>query len=221
MSDVITRVSNVGHVCFNLLTYIVAPNLEKIHTSAIILADPLSTDQGRKNLAANSKAYKNRGVKECLPLFVWNRGPLNVSDVMEDRGRLSVYNKNKDVNGDIPTYKGGHSYFDIEYIYACNTAQQLEEFEIDFVSREGFSSSKVMCVNHGPSIGDFEYELFWNTLDSKVMQVDETDVKEVRGSVRVRGFFFSSENNPVNLVNCILINVKSFDGDPLTKDVIL
>lgn len=210
------KVTNIVEVLAALDEFGLRPLLNRIEKTETIMADELTTDQALTNI--RTVQQRSQLPADTVPLFAWNRTPLRISTVMEDRGRFKtdtfVSGSKADTNQILDTV---HAEFDINFIYICENMQQMEQFEIEYVARSGISNIVNQIVNYD-DLGQFKYEFFWGELEDKVLQEDGKDIKVIRGSVLIRGFFFIFEDE-AKRINCIQFNTYK-QTSSLNKEVV-
>lgn len=197
--------TNIPYITKQFLDSVVIPNSDSI--KAYIFDDELDYTKSLKKIRARNK---KKGLdSEYIPLFSFKRTPLRYSDSYNMRSISKT--PDTTVSGDLGNiYKSAHCMFDIEFLFISESMEQLEEFEICYMCRNGISEQKEITVNF-PEIGEFRYDLTWGDLEGlQTTGAGEDQAKVLQGKVTVEGFFFTFNSTYPKL---LLIRQELWDWD--------
>lgn len=157
------------------------------------------------------------------PLFVFKRSPLRYQDdhlkrtscqsVVSTSETLGVVNPSVDV------YRMLYASLDLDFMWIHNNMQELEEFEIYYLSENGISSHKQLIVDV-PSVGRWRFFVKYKELKTISTETDKVYNKILSGSLTISGWFvvFKSTSSIIKEINT---SIKTFYNSILADFQIL
>lgn len=144
------------------------------------------------------------------PLFVFKRSPLRYPDDVQSPNKRLIHSKNNLVTGEgsAVTYTCLHAEFDLDFLYISKNMEDIERFEITYLSEEGISGTREVTVNI-PELGDFKYFISYNELVDLTVNIDDNFYKAVLSSMKVRGFFFTFRTEAKRILE-VNANIRAF-----------
>lgn len=130
---------------------------------------------------------------QALPLFMFRRSVLRwPEDGISPNRRLSQSKASKYMlsDGKALTFTPLFGEFDIEFVYINETMEDVEKFEITYLSDEGISGSKKVVLDL-PELGEFNYFAEYNELTSLEVNYNDNFYKALAGVIKIRGMFFT------------------------------
>lgn len=200
--------------------------LNELGNNANVIYDPeLSYRTAIESLRADED-FQQSG-KNVFPLIVYKRSPLRyVEDGKAPNKRMTTHkNKLTLSDGNVAVYTGLHAEYTIDWLFISNSQQDIERFEVAYLSEEGLSAIKELEVNMRDNIGDFTYHMTWNDELSDLEINDRDDsYKLLIGSCVVRGYYFTfrSESSIIKTINYnthTYLN-SPFDGTKISEKTI-
>jgi hypothetical protein len=175
--------------------------------------DPdLSYETGLRRLRQNNQM--NVSSKDPMPLFIFRRSALKHPDsaqapnkrLQHSVGYALVEGENKGVR-----YTALHAEFDVDFIFVSQSQQEIEQFEITYLSEEGISGTREISVEI-PMLGSFKYFLSFNELADLTINVQDNYYKALLSSMKVRGIFFIFRTEIAQILE-INANIRAFYED--------
>lgn len=129
----------------------------------------------------------------ALPLFAYKRSNLRYLEdglaptkrVNHSRGVLKLDEKR------VLTYTPVYAEFTMEFLYINPKSEEIEQFEIAYLSEEGITGTKQFDVEL-PDLGVFNYFVSWQPdLVDLEIQDEQNNYKAIAGSCTIRGFYFT------------------------------
>lgn len=203
MADNLKVVSSVSLVLDEFLNH-VETNIPGVH----FIYDERQTIESAITRLRERATINGETDFPILPLFSFRRSVLRYSDV--GQGRRSVTNmilpEDRPIDG-FSTFKSVYADMDIPFIYYTNNIVDEENFEISYLSENGLSLKKEITVSI-PELGDFPYMLRYDSLNDKILNVDDISYKAVVGNVMCRGWYFSAsgEGKPIMEIEKRIMN---------------
>lgn len=143
-----------------------------------------------------NKGNQGTADKPSLPMLAYNRSSLRRNpDIGQRSAKLAITNLNK-VVGTLDSYKVFQGEFDFRFAYFTKEMADLESFEVEYNSYEGFTKETQITVNtNDPNIGTLTYFITWTfPLEDIDLAIDGNYFKSVAGSVKVAGWFISGKS---------------------------
>jgi hypothetical protein len=135
----------------------------------------------------------NFEIAQALPLFVFRRSVLRWPDdgVAPNRRFTSSKALVKDlVDGSAMIYTPIYGEFDLEFSYINKNIEDIERFEITYLSDEGISGTREFELDL-PDLGTFKYYAEYNELQSLDINYENNYFKALVGTIKIRGMFFT------------------------------
>lgn len=157
--------------------------------SGIVFDPQTSYETSVAALRTSSKMNDKSKENSSFPFISFSRSALRPNSSLGERLKRNIYSQT-DVAGEVDRFKFSMSEFDIPFIFYCNNASELEDFEIGYGSLEGISKTVLLPITI-PLLGVVNYSLMWSPIDSISFNQDSTYYKSASGSVKVSGPFIS------------------------------
>lgn len=162
--------------------------------------EALSYESALTKLRANNNMNSGSAETSVFPLLVFRRSALrHAQDGISRRAVSALPAKKVDVHsGTAELFNFMLGEFDLEFLYIVKTMEDLENFEIHYLSEEGLSKNKQIDVvfdgyENGERISDdpFNYFLkFSGEFLEKQVEDEGNYYKGIMGAVSVRGWYF-------------------------------
>ena len=212
MNDV---VSTVGPVLQVFLNEVVKAEMSDCN----FVYDPnLSYETAIKKFRSDSQM--NDDSISPMPLFIFRRTQLKWNEEgLAPNRRLTSYKAAKKnlSDGNTLIYTPLHAEFDIEFLYLNKTMEDIEKFEIVYLSDEGISGTREFTLDL-PELGDFKYFADYNELQDLSVEFENNYYKGLVGVITVRGMFFTFRSESP-IIKSIGINYKNWINDIGTDDI--
>jgi hypothetical protein len=154
--------------------------------------DPnLSYETAIKKLRENSQM--NQDLSTALPLFVFRRSNLRWPEdgIAPNRRLTSAKAISRNLSdGKAIIYTPIFAEYDLEFLYINKNMEDIEKFEITYLSDEGISGTRQYVVRL-PELGDFNHFAEYNELSSLEVNYEENFFKGLIGTIKIRGMFFT------------------------------
>lgn len=121
------------------------------------------------------------------PLFAFNRSVLRYHPNLGSRGTTTAIVKDLDLTTGLE-YKAAVGEFDFRFAFASPNFQVIEEFEMDYITKMGINSIKVLDVEI-PGLQKFPYVLQWHDFEDVVVEYENYFAKTLTASVTIQGIF--------------------------------
>ena len=139
------------------------------------------------------QARMNGTTDTPMPLFVFRRSVLRWPEdgIAPNRRLTSSKAMQKNLqDGTAIFYTPIFGEYDIEFLYLNQTMEDVEKFEITYLSDEGISGTRQFTVRL-PELGDFNHFADYNQLDSLDVSYESNFYKGLAGTIKIRGMFFT------------------------------
>ena len=178
----------------------------------------------REREGGNSNDPTNPFAKREFPLLTFKRGALKYSE--NGIGRRSTVlspclpiSEQEILDGKRPgLYKVVHGVFPVDFIYYTDSIEEIERFEVEYLSEFQVAESKELSVGI-PDLGNFSYYLKYQPLTDFNTSLKDMNYKAIVGSVEVSGFFFSINGSGAVITEIDLL-IKQFNNRVLSNIVI-
>ena len=212
MKDVVETVAPVLQTIINDVIRFEMPSCNYVY-------DPdLSYETSLQRFRNNNTM--NNTTMEALPLFSFRRTALRYPDDGSAPNMRSTSHRGVQrlPDGGAVEYSAVHCEFDLDFLYINKFMQELEQFEITYMSEDGISSVKEITVTI-PQLGDFKYFLAWSPLLDISDNTEDNFYKGLAGTLKVRGFFFvfRTESKQILEINA---NIRAFYESIAANDLI-
>jgi hypothetical protein len=129
-------------------------------------------------------------IENTFPLLVFKRGVLRHTDVGISRRTVTKNVVNPDMAAKkFDTFKAVFGEFDIDFLLLSDNMDDLENFEISYLSEAGQKNDKGFSYEI-PGLGSFDHYVHYNLLDDKSIEIEQNHWKGLYGSATIRGFYF-------------------------------
>ena len=146
---------------------------------------------------------------EFLPAFAFRRNVLRWRESGNGRRSTVCSVIDKKVSEDKAfKYRAVSGTLDIEFLFIETVAEELEKFEMLYLSDSLLNRKKILTVPI-PELGEFEYQVEFNALESKTMNIDDNYYKAVQGTVGISGMFLLFEGTSP-IIKEINVAIKDF-----------
>lgn len=134
----------------------------------------------------------NQDALSALPLFVFKRSVLRwLEDGLAPSRRLTASRGKKILSdGKALIYTPIFGEFDLDFLYLNKTMEDIEKFEITYLSDEGISGTREFKLNL-PELGEFTYFADYNELQELEVNFENNFYKGLVGTIKIRGMFFT------------------------------
>lgn len=175
--------------------------------------DPdLSYESGVQRLRANNKMNEIEGKNgnQPLPLFIFRRTALMYPEEGQAPNIRATHGTGamKIADGVAVKYGFTHAEFSVDFLYINPNMEQMEQFEITYLSKRGISGTTEFPVDLG-DLGEFKYFLSWNDVIDVEVQTEGNYFKGIASTVKIRGFFFVFESEAKQILE-IKQNIATF-----------
>lgn len=155
-----------------------------------------------------------------LPILAFQVGPLQ----WDDESGIGLRSRTQPII--CPNDQGGHlklkavqGFFNLSFIYYTRNLEDLNRFQIAYMTEEFISTFKRVPVTFPGGIKanyDFTYD---EPFDEKILQTEDNKIMGVSGNIRVNGQFFSVKGL-VQLIKKINAGISDFEavnavGEPI------
>lgn len=178
--------------------------------------DPeLSYESGIKRLRENNKMNQLEGkvANQPLPLFIFRRSALMYPEEAQAPNMRSTHGTGtmKTAHGVAVKYGFVHAEFSVDFLYVNPNMEQMEQFEIAYLSKRGVTGTTEFVVDLG-DLGEFRYYLSWNDVIDVEVQSETNYFKGMASTVKIRGFFFVFESEAKQILQ-IKQNIATFNRE--------
>lgn len=192
--------------------------VDRLPKSRIIFDDDLSYETGLEQLL-NSNHF-NQALDEEKPdnIFIFNRSAME--DSIDGAGsRLRQQRGTLNTKDGVLVYRPVMGEFDINFIFASHTVEDMYKFETFYRSNGGIAEKEVQIKLD--DLGDFTYYLRYEGLTEVRAKSGSPDTtyKIVGGTIRARGVFFTFMGSKETVAK---INLRLFDkANPLENSILI
>jgi hypothetical protein len=194
MNDVVDTIGPVLQVFINEV-------VKKEMSDCNFVYDPqLSYETAVKKFRKDSNM--NQDTLSALPLFAFNRSVLRWPEngIAPNRRVTSSQGVVRLADNSAVIYTPIYGEFDVNFFYVNKVMQDIEKFEITYLSDEGISGTKEIVLAI-PELGDFKYFIEYGELDSLEINADDNYYKALIGKIVIRGMFFTFRSNSPIITN--------------------
>lgn len=168
--------------------------------------------------------FEQPKASKVLPLFAFRRSILRYAEDMGGIGRRASTKKaTYPLNGDLGNYVSAtmvQAEFDIEFAYITREIQDLERFEVAYLSQKGFSDGQQLEVDFPELDTSMKYHVdFKENLDDKVINVEENYYKTIAGKFTIRGYFLVFKGQ-VRRIESVGLRIKTYENELLQNIII-
>lgn len=161
---------------------------------------------------------------DSLPLFAFRRSILRYAEAMGGIGRRSATKKaTYPLNGDLANYVSAtiiQAEFDIEFAYITREIQDMERFEVAYLSQKGFTDGEKLSVDFPELSETMQYQVdFKENLDDKTINVEENYFKTIVGKFTIRGYFLVFKGQ-VRRIESIGLRIQTYEKQLLDNILI-
>lgn len=147
---------------------------------------------------------------KVFPLFVWSRGTLQRSSVLQKRGKITGLG-DVVIDGHRPAYKVMFGEFELRFAYIAKNMADFEQFEVNYVAGKGIHSIHRFDVDLGGTLADFRFTVDWQDLGDIEFNKTEGVYLSAAGSAIIAGPFLVIEE-PVPVILEIIERIRSIQG---------
>ena len=184
--------------------------------------EKLSYVSGVSKFRADNNQLGSAADTSVFPLFIFSRSVLRHEN--DGISRRAVTECARKVNTELGTaeiFNFMHGVFDIRFMYVVPHAEQLETFEICYLSERGISDRKSFELDYSQlpdtyvgdeDLGKWTYFLKFNgELQEKIIEDEGNYYKAVMGEISVRGWYFLMRGTMpvITQINFSVLNDKS------------
>lgn len=160
----------------------------------------------------------------ALPLFAFRRSILRYAEAMGGIGRRSATKKaTYPLHGDIANYVSAtiiQAEFDIEFAYITREIQDMERFEVAYLSQKGFTDGEKLTIDFPELSETMQYQVdFKENLDDKTINVEENYFKTIVGKFTIRGYFLVFKGQ-VRRIESIGLRIQTYEKQLLDNILI-
>jgi hypothetical protein len=160
-------------------------------------------------------------VTELYPLFAFKRSVLRYPTNAPGRRSIVERASRKISNTISQQYRTLHGEFDLNFLYVTKKMEDLERFEVAYLSEEGIPGHKEFNVDLTSELGEiFTYFATYGILDDKVIESEGHYFKIVTGKVTLRGFFPVLRGDAKHITQ-ITLKIRTFLGEILVDTHVL
>jgi len=167
--------------------------LKTVEPNMHTVFDPQLDYESSINMVRANKPSQGNANNPTLPLLAFSRSSLRRQpDIGQRSARFAVNNLDK-IAGTLDGYKVFRGEFDFRFVYFAKDISEIESFEIDYNSYEGFTKQTKITINI-PNLGELDYFITWTfPLDDITLSKEGNYYKAISGSVKVDGWFISGK----------------------------
>ena len=210
-SSVNTATSMLG--AKTLITFILNELLNKLEAwspdLAFVKDENLSYETALPKYRSDNSLQASEDVP--LPLFAFRRTVLRYTEGEKGIGRRNLNLKARLTKPDnsIEIYNVLHCEFDVPFNYYTRNIEDLERFELTYLSQRSLSDNKKLTVDF-ENIGLWDFFLEFGQLDDKIINIEDSYYKALVGQFTVRGYFFTFKEVGKR-INIITAKIKDKD----------
>ena len=175
-------ISTVGLVLDTYLSLFRAKisNIKLVYDEALTYETSISRWRTKNNMYCSKI--------ETYPLFSFKRSVLKHVDAAMGHRAITERVKNKINDTKTEIYKALHAYTTLSFLYITETIEEVETFEVMYLSEDGISSIRAFSVDFSP-LGEFIYYTTPKELADKTFESENNCYKMLAGEIDIRGYF--------------------------------
>ena len=151
------------------------------------------------------------GAKVPLPLLAFRRTVLRYTEGEKGIGRRNLSSKPciRNADGTVSIYSAIHCEFDIPFQYYSRDIEDIERFELTYLSQRSLSDTTKLTVEF-EDIGEWDFFLEFGQLDDKIINIEDSYYKALVGQFKVRGYFLTFKETG-KIIEVITAKIKDLD----------
>lgn len=184
--------------------------------------DPsLTYDSAIKRLRATKSLKKVITDNGEIPLFIFNRSPLQYNPDMGQRSVSRVLDRDTEA-GTADVYKVVYARTEIRFVLIHPSFREIEKLEIEYIMKEGIRSiSSFELVIPAVSPNPWKYTLQWKELEELQIETEGVFFIGLTGSVILEGNFIYLKDVGSNIIKQITAEIDSFYTEVLSENPLL
>jgi len=150
--------------------------------------EKLSYESAASQFRANNSLDSTS--QDLYPLFAFKRSVLRHAKDGSSKRTSSMRMTQFLPPNKVKVYRSVHGEIDVDFLYITKSMQDLERFEISYLSEEGFPNTKELYVSI-PELGEdpLKYFVTYGELSDKVVEGQGVYYKAVSGTMVIRGYY--------------------------------
>lgn len=182
-----------------------------------ITFDPMAGyETSIENVRATSiQLNRYREPHSTMPILSWNRTPFRRGD----QGK-TITSRMQGSDGKWYNVTVAMMQMDYRFVFLATNMKDVEQFEVDWLTRRGLNGIVNATVNMGQSLGEFKFALNWGmSLEDITFNLETNYYKAMTGSAVISGPVISAtelgEDDLNNLIEVVEFSLQSCNGGDL------
>jgi len=193
----------------------------KVSGIKFILDPSLTYDSGIKRLRATKSLKKVVVDNGEIPLFIFNRSPLQYNPDMGRRSVIKMLDRDTEA-GTADVYKVVYARTEIRFVLIHPNFREIEKLEIEYLMKEGIKSiNSFELVIPAVSPNPWKYTMQWQDLEELQIETEGVFFTGLTGSAILEGNFIYLKDVGSDIIKQITAEIDSFYTDVLSENPLL